>query len=103
MTIELIIICVSIFFLSVIYVGRLKSSTGGTLIFSNTFLSKTDDIIFRCITSIFKMYTSVCKIITSFVKEIPHKTMNVVHDISNIIASKSSEWKDRLKGKNGSK
>ena len=103
MMIELIIIGVSVLALLTIYIARAKTTNGNTRLFPNSFLMKTDEIIFDFIKFVFKLYALMASNLGSFFKEVPHKFLESIHKGSHALATQSSRWVDRIKGKSHSK
>ncbi len=100
MTIELIIILVSLLLLVTVYFSRIKSKEEGTLLFSENFLQKADEKIFDFIKFVFKMYSLLAQNLFSFVTKIPYKIVHLVHKFAHSIAAKSTVWVEKITHKN---
>lgn len=102
MKVELIIIFVSIVVIFGLYAGRMRASGHGG-VFSNSFLSKTDEVIFEFIKFVFKLHALVVSNLGSFFREVPHRFVHGIHSILDALSAKTKQLLDRLKGKSRTK
>jgi len=103
MIVELIILSISLVALVLLYVGRMKSNNGQTFLFSNTFLSKTDENIFEVIKITFKGYAQISHSISVFIAKIPHAIAHTAHNISHRISQYTSKWVETIKNRSQGK
>ncbi len=100
MILEIITITITSLLILVIYTARIKTDTGKTFLFSESFLQKADERIFDFVKFIFKLYSLLIHNVSTFISHIPHKIVNIIHKIAHNIAVKSSEWIDKVTHKN---
>ena len=96
MLLEIITIIFSLTVLILVYFARVKSTSGGTFLFSNSFLNKADEIIFDFIKFIFKLYSLLFHNISTFIAHIPHKVIHSIHKVAHMIAQKTNLWVDKI-------
>lgn len=101
MTMELIIIVVSIVGLIVLYWARWKRTDHSSMLFPHKFLHKMDEVLFDFIKFSFKLYALVVSNIQSFFKAVPNKVAHTFHKATHTAATKSKVWVDQRKDRSG--
>ena len=96
MILEIITITVASLIVASVYMARIKSTTGKTILFSESFLQTMDEKIFEFIKFVFKLHELLFSNISVFISKIPHQVVNYVHDVSHFIAQKSKIWIDKI-------
>ena len=98
MTMELIIIVLSMLGLFVLYWARWKRTDHSSLLFPHKFLHRVDEVLFDFIKFSFKLYALVVANIKSFFKKVPHKVVHTFHKATHTAAAKSKTWVDQSTG-----
>lgn len=98
MTMELIIIAVSMLGLFVLYWARWKSADHSSMLFPYKFLHRVDDVLFDFIKFSFKLYALVMSNLRSFFRAVPHKVAHTFHRATHTAAAKSKAWVDGANG-----
>lgn len=96
MSLEILIITISFLVLFSVYFARLKSPTGRTFLFSESFLNKADEALFNFVKFVFKLYSLLFQNISTFIGRIPHKIVHSIYKTSHTITNKSSQWVDKI-------
>jgi len=96
MLFETIAISISALVLFLVYFARLKSKTGRTFLFPESFLNKADEILFDVIKFVYKLHSLLLHNISTFFARIPHKVVHGIHHTSHIVAHKSTVWVEKI-------